>query len=305
LKEIFKMRLTQLNGLVAFMTVAEKRGFSPAARALGVSASALSQAIRSLEARVGVPLFVRTTRSVSLTEAGERLLARSGPNLREALAAVEEASAGSDAVLGRLRLTVPRIAVPVVIEPVLPVLRQRHPQLSIEISVDDRSVDIVAEGYDAGIRLNEVVERDMVAVRASAPFRFVVVGAPFYLDERGRPRVPKDLLTHECIGYRSLTTGTLYQWEFERKGRELQVAVRGSIVCSDAGLMVRSAVAGLGLAYVNEQVVAAEVGAGRLEVVLGDYAPEEPGFFLYFPSRAQKLPKLRALIDAIRTTVPP
>jgi DNA-binding transcriptional LysR family regulator len=145
----------------------------------------------------------------------------------------------------------------------------------------------------------------MVAVRASPPFRFVVVGSPSYLNERGRPRVPKELLAHECIGYRSLTTGTLYQWEVERKGRELQVAARGSIVCSDARLMVRSAVAGLGLANVNEQAVAAEIAAGRLQVLLGDYAPEVPGFFLYFPSRAQNLPKLRALIDAVRSEAAP
>lgn len=302
LKGNFKMRLTQLNGLLAFTTVAERKGFSSAARTLGVSPSALSQAIWNLEARVGVPLLVRTTRSVSLTEAGERLLARSGPSLKEALAAVEEASTASDTVVGRLRLTVPRIAVPLIIEPVLPILRQRHPQLSIEISVDDRFVDIMAEGQDAGIRLSEAVERDMVAVRVSPPFRFVVVGAPSYLQARGRPVAPKDLLAHECIGYRAVTTGTLYQWEFERRGKELQVAIRGSLVCNDAGLMARAAVAGLGLAYVSEQVVAADVEAGRLQIVLEDYAPEVPGFFLYFPSRAQKLPKLRALIDAVRST---
>jgi DNA-binding transcriptional LysR family regulator len=294
------MRLTQLNGLVAFMTVAEKRGFSAAARSLGVSPSALSQSIRSLEARVGVPLFVRTTRSVSLTEAGERLLARSGPSLREAMAAVEEASTASDAVTGRLRLTVPHIAVPLVIEPVLPLLRQRHPQLSLEIDVENRNVDIVAEGFDAGIRLSESVERDMVAVRVSPPFRFVVVGAPSYLKARGRPKAPKELLAHECIGYRFFSSGTLYQWEFERRGQELQVAVRGGLVCNDARLMTRAAAAGLGLAYVTEHSVATELQSGELEAVLEDYAPEVPGYFLYFPSRAQKLPKLRALIDALR-----
>lgn len=294
------MRLTQLNGLVAFVTVAEKRGFSSAARSLGVSASALSQAIRSLEARVGAALFVRTTRSVNLTEAGERLLARSGPSLREALAAIEEVNTGSDGVSGRLRLTVPRIAVPVVVEPVLPLLRERHPALCVEICVDDRSVDIVAEGYDAGIRLSESLERDMVAVRISPPFRFVVVGAPSYLQGRKRPRIPKDLLSHECIGYRSLTTGALYQWEFERRGREHRIAVRGALVCNDASLMVEAAVAGLGLAYVNEQASSAHVRAGRLEVVLGDYAPSVPGFFLFFPSRARAQGKLRAFIDVAR-----
>lgn len=295
------MRLTQLNGLLAFVTVAEKRGFSSAARVLGVSPSALSQAIRNLEARLGVPLFVRTTRSLRLTEAGERLWARSSPSLKEALAALEDAGRQGDAVVGRLRLTVPRISVPVVLEPLLPLLRQRHPQLALDISVDDRSVDIVAEGFDAGIRLSESVERDMVAVRVSPPFRFVVVGTPSYLASRRRPRRPADLLEHECIGYRSLTTGAIYAWEFERGGREYEVAVRGSLVCNDAVLMVRAAMAGLGLAYVNEHAVARELQEGQLEVVLGDHAVSVPGFFAYFPSRAQKQPKLRAFLDAARS----
>jgi DNA-binding transcriptional LysR family regulator len=294
------MRLTQLNGLLAFVTVAEKRGFSSASRALGVSASALSQAIRNLEARVGVPLFVRTTRSVSLTEAGERLLARAGSSLKEALAAVEEASTASDTVTGRLRLTVPRIAVPVVIAPVLPLLRQRHPRLAIEISVEDRSVDIVSEGFDAGIRLSESLERDMVAVRVSPPFRFVAVASPAYLASHPRIRRPSDLLEHECIGYRSLTTGQLYSWEFERGAKEYEVAIRGSLVCSDVVVMVRAAQAGLGLAYVNEHSVAEELARGELRMVLEDYAATVPGFFAYFPSRAQKLPKLRAFLDAAR-----
>lgn len=162
-------------------------------------------------------------------------------------------------------------------------------------------MDIVAEGFDAGIRLSEAVERDMVAVRVSPPFRFVVVGAPSYLASRARLQRPRALLEHECIGYRSLTTGTLYSWELERGAREYEVAVRGSLVCSDRLLMVRAAVAGLGLAYVNEHSVAAEVDRGQLRTVLEDYAPTVPGFFVYFPNRAQKLPKLRAFLDATKT----
>ena len=192
------MRIDQLNGLLAFMTVAEKRGFSAAARALGVSASALSQSVRALEARVGTALLVRTTRSVGLTEAGERLLRRCGPGLREAVAALEEIAGAEDEVAGRLRLTVPRIALPF-IEPLLLGLRERHPKLLLEVTVDDRFVDLVTEGYDAGVRLVEATEKDMVAVRATPPFRFAIVGAPRYFAARGRPAHPRDLLNLSLI----------------------------------------------------------------------------------------------------------
>lgn len=292
------MRLNQLDGLLAFVHVAERRGFSAAARSLGISPAALSQAVRALELRIGAPLLVRTTRSVSLTEAGERLLSRSASGLREAIAAIDEARAGSSEVTGRLRLTVPRLAVPL-LEPVLPSLLRGHPRLEVEIDVDDQRVDILARGYDAGIRLSEFVERDMVAVRITPPFQFVVVGTPRYLRARGRPARPRDLLAHDCIGFRSATTGAVYPWEFERNGKQLQIALRGPVVTNDSMLMIGAAKAGLGLAYVSELQTAAEVKAGRLEVVLADYTPRVPGFFLYFPRRAQRMPKLRALIDSL------
>ncbi len=293
------MRLGQLNGLMAFLAVADKRGFSAAARSLGVSPSALSQAVRGLEARMGTPLLVRTTRSVNLTEAGRRLRERVGPALQEALSAVEEVQEGTARVTGTLRLTVPRIAVPIVIEPVLPELLVRHPGLSVEVSVDNRNVDIVTEGYDAGVRLSESIQKDLVAVRVSPAFRFIMVGSPRYLARRGRPKRPKDLLEHECIGFRYDTTGQLYAWELEKGGREYRMAVRGPLVTDDAGLMVAAARWGVGLAYVNEQSAAEDLRAGTLEEVLPDYAPEVPGLFLYFPARAQRLPKLRALVDAM------
>jgi DNA-binding transcriptional LysR family regulator len=299
LKENFKVRLGQLNGLMAFLAVADKRGFSAASRALGVSPSALSQAVRGLEARMGMPLLVRTTRSVNLTDAGRRLRERAGPALHEALSAVEEVQEGMAHVAGTLRLTVPRIAVPLVIEPVVPGLLARHPELSVDVSVDDRNVEIVADGYDAGVRLSEFIEKDLVAVRVSPPFRFIMVGSPAYLARKGRPQRPRDLLGHDCIGFRMSSSGQRYVWELEKGGREYRMAVRGPFVTDDAALMVSAARWGAGLAYINEQAAAQDLKAGTLEQVLPDYGPVVPGLFLYFPARAQRLPKLRVLVDAM------
>jgi DNA-binding transcriptional LysR family regulator len=293
------MRLDQLNGLLAFMTVAEKRGFSAAARALGVSPSALSQSVRALEARVGTALLVRTTRTVGLTEAGERLLRRCGPGLREAVAAVDEAARTEDEIVGRLRLSVPRIAAPF-LEPILLRLHRDHPKLTLELIVDDRFVDLVTEGYDAGVRLVESMEKDMVAVRVAPPFRFAVVGSPSYFGERGRPSHPRELLNHHGIGFRAMSTGAIYTWEFERKRREFKVPVGGPIVTNDAVMMVRLAVLGVGLAYVPDFTAAEPLRAKALESVLDDFMPSAPGLFLYFPERARNQPKMGALLAAVR-----
>jgi DNA-binding transcriptional LysR family regulator len=298
------MRIDALNGLLAFVTVAEKRGFSAAARSLGVSASALSQSVRALEARVGTALLVRTTRRVALTEAGERLLRRCGPGLREAVAAVEEVSDARNEVAGRLRLTVPRIALPF-IEPLLLGLRERHPKLALEVIVDDRFVDLVTEGYDAGIRLVESTEQDMVAVRATPAFRFAIVGAPRYFAARGRPKHPRELLDHECIGFRAMSTGALYVWEFERRGREFKVPVSGPVVTNDAALMVRAALLELGLAYVPDFAAASAVREGTLVSVLDEFMPSAPGLFLYFPEPARHQPKLQALLSELRVMKKP
>lgn len=298
------MRLGQLNGLMAFLAVADRQGFSTASRALGVSPSALSQAVRGLEARMGTPLLVRTTRSVALTDAGRRLRERLGPALREALSAVEEVQGGTDRVSGTLRLTVPRMAVPILIEPVVPELMARHPELTVEVSVDDQNVDLVTEGYDAGVRLSESIQKDLVAVRVTPPFRFIMVGSPAYLARRGRPKRPKDLLEHDCICFRRSSSGQLYAWELEKGGREYRMAVRGPLVSNDGALMVSAALWGAGLAYVNEQVAAEHLRTGRLEEVLPDYAPSVPGLFLYFPARAQRLPRLRVLVDALTARLP-
>lgn len=294
------MRLGRLNGLVAFAAVAERRGFSAAARVLGVSPSALSQAVRALEERVGTPLLVRTTRSVNVTDAGARLLERAAPHLREAITAMDEVTLGKDEVAGRLRLSVPRDALPVVVEPVLPRLAAAHPRLAVEVSVEDRLVDVVREGHDAGIRLSEAIEKDMIAVRVTPPFRFVVVGSPGYLARAGEPMRPRDLLQHACIRFRSPTTGALYAWELERGGREWELAVDGPITTNDGRVLLSAAREGLGLAYVSEHAAAADVAAGRLRVVLAGYAAAVPGYFLYFAARAREQPKLRALVAALR-----
>jgi DNA-binding transcriptional LysR family regulator len=297
--------MDDLRGTQAFVAVAEQGSFSAAARAVGVTPSALSQAVRGLEDRLGVPLLVRTTRSVGLTDAGRRLFERLTPALRETGAALAEARGAADVVQGTLRISAARLMVPLVIEPVLRPLLDRHPALSVEVSVEDRFVDIVAEGFDAGIRLSESIESDFTVVRLTPPFRLLVAGAPGYFARHPRPRRPRDLLDHDCINYRMASTGAFYAWEFERRGRAQQVAVKGRVACNDGGMMLRAALAGLGLVYLHEQALAPHLASGELEVVLADYAVTVPGFFLYFPRRSGLQPKLRAFIELARARLDP
>jgi DNA-binding transcriptional LysR family regulator len=293
------------SGMTAFLAVAERRGFSAAARALGRSPSAVSQAVRALEQRVGVPLVMRTTRSVRLTEAGEALARKAAPAVASVGEAVEEAAGRAGEAAGTLRLTVGRIAVPLVVEPVLEKVLARHPRLAVDVSVDDRFVDIVAERFDAGVRLSESIEPDLAAVRITPPFRFVVVASPAYLARRGAPTDPGDLLAHDAIVYRSPTTGALQRWDLERKGRSRLVAVRGRVTCDDARLLVRGALDGLGLAYVDEHSVQPHLATGALRTVLDGWAPEVPGFFVYFPRRTRGEPKLKAFLDVAREVLLP
>lgn len=283
--------------LEAFLAVARLRNFSSAARELGVSESAVSQAVRRLEEQLRVVLLARTTRSVSLTDAGRRLLDGVGPSMAQVLASLAEVSARPGETVGRLRLSVPRSAVPVVIEPVLPKFRVKHPRIDVDVVVEERFVDIVAEGYDAGVRLSESIERDMVRVRLTDAFRFVVVAAPDYLARHGTPARPEDLLRHECITLRMHTTGALYAWELERGRKNWRVPVRGGIVTNDARLNASLAEQGLGLAYAQEPMVLASLNAGRLTRVLERYAPTVPGFFLYFPRVARMSAPLRLFVD--------
>ena len=270
-----------------------------------VTTSAVSQAVKQLEARVGVTLLARTTRSVALTDAGRRLLERAAPGLDEALAAMTEVSAQPGEVVGRIRLSVPRAAVAHIIVAVVPVFRERHPRVDVEVVVEDRLVDLVAEGYDAGVRLIEAIERDMVQVRLTEPFRFLVVAAPRYLAARGAPERPEDLLHHECIGLRLPSTGALYAWEFERGRRTWRVPVRGGVVTNDGSLRRSLAEQGVGLAYVDELAAADALATGRRVPVLEAYAARVPGFFLYYPSRAQSSPALRLFVETAREIASP
>jgi DNA-binding transcriptional LysR family regulator len=289
--------------LQAFLAVARLRSFSSAARELGVSRSAVSYSVRQLEDRLRVALLTRTTRSVALTDAGRRLVETAGPGLGQALAALANAAAEPGEAVGRLRLSAPRMAVAFVINPVLPTFHARHPRVEVEVDIEDRFVDIVAEGYDAGVRLSEAIERDMVQVRLTDAFRFVVVGAPSYLERHGTPEKPQDLLRHECITFRARTTGALYAWELERGRKTWRVPVRAGVVTGDSEVMLSLAESGAGLAYVFEPTVREQLRTGRLKVVLEAYAPTVPGFFLYFPSRAQRSPPLRLFIEAAKELV--
>jgi DNA-binding transcriptional LysR family regulator len=290
--------------LQAFLAVARLRSFSSAARELGVSRSAVSQSVRQLEEQLHVVLLARTTRSVSLTDVGRRLVESAGPAVGQTLAALTEVAAQPGEVVGRVRLTVPRSALPFVIDPVLAPFRARHPRVEVEVAIEDRLVDIVAEGYDAGVRLSEAIQRDMVQVRLTDPFRFVVVGAPSYLASHPPPERPEDLVHHECITFRSQTTGALYAWELERRNRNWRVPVRGGIVTNDNAFNVSLAEQGQGLAYAPEPMVKEQIRKGTLVVVLDRYAPSVPGYFLYFPSLAQRSAPLRLFVEAARELSP-
>lgn len=294
------MNTAPLPQLQVFLAVARLRSFSGAAREFGVSTPAVSQAVRNLEEQLRVVLLTRTTRSVSLTEAGRRLVEGAGPALGQALATLTAVSARPGEAVGRLRLSVPRAAVPYVITPVLPTFRERHPRIEVEVVIEERFVDIVAEGYDAGVRLSEAIERDMVQVRLTDAFRFVVVGSPAYLTRHGTPQRPEELLRHECITFRMRTTGALYAWELERGRRNWRVPVRGSIVTNENQLSVDLAEQGLGLAYALEPMVREQLRTGSLKRVLEPYAPSVPGFFIYYPSRAQRSELLRLFVETAR-----
>jgi DNA-binding transcriptional LysR family regulator len=294
------MAFTPLNALNAFLAVGRKRSFAAAAADLGVSSSAVSQSVRQLEKRLGTPLLTRTTRSVALTDAGRRLLESAGPSVDQALEALRMAVARPGEVTGRVRLSVPGIAVAPVVTPILTRFLTLHPKAEVDLRVEDRLVDIVAEELDAGIRMSETIERDMVQVRLSDAFRFVVVGAPSYLERRGTPERPKDLLTHDCLCIRSATTGAPYQWELERGQKSWRIPVRGPLITNNEAVMLSMAEAGLGLMYAFEPAVAQRLKRGTLQVVLEPYAALVDGFFLYFPSRMQVSPVFRAFVDAAR-----
>jgi DNA-binding transcriptional LysR family regulator len=298
------MAFTPLNALNAFIAVARRRSYAAAAKDFGVSPSALSQSVRQLEARLDVTLLTRTSRSVALTEAGERLLESAGPAVDQALESLKTVTARRGEVTGRIRLTVPTVAVPLVLARLLPRFIERYPKVELDVRVEDRMVNIVADGLDAGIRLIEAIDRDMVHVRLSGPGRLVVVAAPSYLKRRGVPQKPSDLLHHDCIGIRSTPGAEPWAWELERGKKTWRVPVRGPVTTNDFALMRLLAVAGVGFIYGMEEPIADDLARGRLRMVLEPYAPAVPGLFLYFPSRAQVSAALKAFVEVAREIAP-
>jgi len=294
------MAFTPLNALNSFIAVARHRSFAAAARHLGVSTSALSQSVRQLEVRLGVTLLTRTSRTVALTDAGQRLLENAGAAVDQALESLKTVSVRPGEVTGRVRLSVPGSAVALVLARLLPRFIERYPKVEVEVQVENRFVNIIAEGLDAGIRLSEAIERDMVQVRLTDPGRFVVAAAPSYLARRGTPQKPPDLLQHDCICIRTSMDGARYAWELERGRKTWRVPVQGTVTTNDTELMRVLAIAGVGLLYMFEPEIADELRRGSLRLVLEQYAAAVPGFFLYFPSRAQVSPALRAFVDVAR-----
>lgn len=293
-------RVDRFTGLSEFLAVATHASFRAAATELGVTSAAVSQAVRSLEERVGLPLFQRTTRNVAMTQAGARLFEQLSPAATKIGDAFDELSSLRERPMGNLRLSVPHIALELVMLRVLPEFRKAFPDVTIEIDVNDASIDLNEGQFDAGIRIGEFIERDMVAVRLTPDFRWLVVGAPAYFAIHGRPKSPQDLTKHECIRYRFPRARTIYRWEFRRKGRDFSLDPPGAIVVNDHLTMITLAERGLGLAYTADLVAASELDSGKLEPILQSHLPTKPGLFLYFPKRIQAQPKLRAFIDVVR-----
>ncbi|MEI9941079.1 MAG: LysR family transcriptional regulator [Pseudomonadota bacterium] len=294
----FQAALPQLS---TFLAVARHRSFTAAARELGVSTSAVSHAVRQLESVLRVVLLQRTTRAVTPTDAGVRLIESAGVPLKLALEALASANTKAGEVAGRVKLSVSQGAVAMVLEPVVPVFRQRHPRVSLEVVVEERFVvDFVADGYDAAFQVTEVIARDMVRVRLSDPFRYFVVGSPAYFAKHGTPRKPEDLLQHECITFRWPTGDALYAWELERGRRKWRVPVRGGLITNSLEFCVSMAEAGVGLAYVADSSIKDRLADGRLVAALQAYSPTEPGLFLCSPSRAQRSPALQLFIETTK-----
>ncbi|NLS00959.1 LysR family transcriptional regulator [Rhizobium sp. P38BS-XIX] len=286
--------------LPVVVAVGRRGGFAAAAHELGMSASAVSHSVRLVEERLGQPLFARTTRSVALTEAGKNLIATAAPALQDIHERMERIRAVKGRASGLLRLNAPRVCLPLGVTRVITSMSDRYPEVEVEIFSDERLTDIVSEGFDAGIRVGEMIAQDMVTVRLTKPFRSIVVASPDYIGRFGRPKTLGDLSNHNCIGYRLMRSGGLYQWEFIEDGRDVAVTVRGQAIVTESHSAIELAIAGVGLAYVFEPLVQPDIAAGRLIELLPQHAVTEDGLFVYFPRRAELAPKLRAFIDTIR-----
>ncbi len=294
------MKRDDLYDLAAFAVVAEQASFTRAAAELGMSQSALSHAIKMLEERLGVRLLARTTRSVSVTDAGETLLRSLRPALDDIAQGVDAIGALRGKPTGTVRITATKHAVSSVVMPAMPQFLAANPDIQIDMIVTNDLIDIVAERIDAGIRFGDIVEKDMIAVRIGPDIRMAVVGAPSYFAEHGAPATPRDLAAHKCINYRHIRTGGIYPWEFVEDGRPFQVRVSGQLTFSNSELLLDGALAGQGLAFVYEDEVLSHIAGGRLARTLEPWCPTFPGYYLYHPSRRQVPPALSALIGALR-----
>lgn len=289
-----------INDLIALRLIAEARSFTRAAAQLGVSPSALSHAIRALEERVGVRLLTRTTRSVAATEAGERLLGAIAPHLDGIEAELALLGTLRDKPAGTIRITTGIDAAQSILWPALAHVLPDYPDITVELAVDTGFVDIVAERFDAGVRLGETIGQDMIAVRIGPDIRMAAVAAPAYLAARGTPATPHDLARHNCVNLRFPTHGGLYAWEFERDGRALNVRVTGQVIVNDIALALQAARDSVGIAYLLDDYVRDDLDGGRLVRVLEDWCPPFPGYHLYYPSRRQLSPPMRLLVEALR-----
>lgn len=303
MKQNYTIPRNLLDGLEAFLRVAERRSFREAAEDLGVSPSAISQTVRQLEERIGVPLFLRTTRSVGLTEAGALFHAQAAPAFASLVSAWEGARTYGERPTGLLRLNMPRAVVPILIEPIIADFCDKYPDVDVEIVGEDAVVDIASSGQDAGIRVGELLDADMICVRLTPPFRFVIVGAPDYLERHGRPQTPADLKGHNCIRQRIAGTGVMFPWRLSDGSRTTEIAVKGRVIVSENAAVVALAERGLGLAQLSEPVVIDQIASGSLEILLEAHSPTTPGLFLHYPGHAQVLPKLRAFIDHVKAAL--
>ncbi|WP_337268789.1 LysR family transcriptional regulator [Oryzifoliimicrobium ureilyticus] len=294
------MAKPDFNDLSAFMMVAREGSFTRAAALLGVSQSALSQTVRHLEETMGLRLLMRTTRKVSPTEAGERLISSIGPRLEEIEAELAQLSALREKPAGTVRISSAEYSADLILWPTVHKLLPHYPDITIEILIDNGLTDIVAERLDAGVRLGEQIAKDMVAVRIGPDIEMAVVGAPAYFADRSLPQTPHDLTEHHCINLRLPTAGGLYAWEFEKDGRALRVRVEGRLIVNTSTLAIKAALAGAGLAFVSEERVRSEIAEGSLVRVLTDWCPSFPGFHLYYPSRRQVTPAFAVVVEALR-----
>jgi DNA-binding transcriptional LysR family regulator len=294
------MARANINDLIVFLAVARERSFTRAAAKLGVSQSALSHTIRGLEERLGMRLLTRTTRSVAPTEAGERLVRTVGPKFEQIDTELSALTELRDKPAGTIRITTGEHAAQAILWPALTALLPRYPDIKVELMIDYGLTDIVAERYDAGVRLGEQVAKDMVAVRIGPDLCMAVVGAPSYFERHPKPRKPQDLTVHDCINIRLPTYGGIYAWEFEKRGRELKVRVDGQLVFNNLALRLNAALAGLGLAYLPEDQVRLYVAEGKLVRVLDDWCAPFPGYHLYYPSRRHSSPAFALLVDSLR-----